>query len=82
MPTCAGPSSTPWTEPDGTARALGFAVALNRYWWVRSRRDEATSLLWEVLERPEAESEPELLCMALLIVGAFQDLVGPEKAAA
>ncbi len=67
-------------EPDGTARALGFAVALNRYWWVRSRRDEATSLLWEVLERPEAESEPELLCMALLIVGAFQDLVGPEKA--
>ncbi len=33
-------------EPDGTARALGFAVALSWYWWVRSRRDEATSLLW------------------------------------
>jgi len=67
-------------EPDGTARALGFAVALSRYWWVRSRRDEATSLLWEVLERPAARAEPELLCMALLIVGAFHDLVGPEKA--
>ena len=67
-------------EPDGTARALGFAVALSRYWWVRSRRDEATSLLWEVLERSEAQAEPELLCMALLIVGAFHDLVGLDKA--
>ncbi len=67
-------------EPDGTARALGLAVALSRYWWVRSRRDEATSLLWEVLERPEAQAEPELLCVALLIVGAFHDLVGLDKA--
>jgi len=67
-------------EPDGTARALGLAVALSRYWWVRSRRDEATSLLWEVLERPDAQDEPELLCVALLIVGAFPDFVGPETA--
>jgi len=67
-------------EPDGTARALGLAVALSRYWWVRSRREEATNLLWAVLERPEAQAEPQLLCAALLIVGAFHDHVGPDKA--
>jgi tetratricopeptide (TPR) repeat protein len=67
-------------EPDGTARALGFAVALNRYWWVRSRREEAAGLLSEVLERPEAQLEPRLLCPALLITGAFLDSIGPDTA--
>jgi predicted ATPase len=67
-------------EPEGTARALGFVVALSRYWWVRSRREEATDLLAEVLERPEALADPQLLCPALIITGAFVDSVGPERA--
>jgi predicted ATPase/class 3 adenylate cyclase len=67
-------------EPDGTARALGFAVALNRYWWVRARREEAAGLLSGVLERPEAQAEPQLLCAALLMTGAFIGSVGPEWA--
>jgi predicted ATPase len=67
-------------EPGGTARALRFVVALMRYWWGRSPRDVAASLLWTVLERPEAQGEPELLCQALPIVDAFLDFVGPDKA--
>jgi predicted ATPase len=67
-------------EPDGTARALGLVVPLSRYWWVRSRREEAADLLSEVLERPEAQAEPQLLCGALLSSGIFIDSVGTEKA--
>jgi len=67
-------------EPDGTARALGLVVSLSRYWWVRSRREEAADLLSEVLERPETQAEPQLLCLALLNSGVFIDSVGPGRA--
>ena len=67
-PTSGAPSSTPWTTPNGTAMVLRFAVALRYYWLARSRREEAFSLLVPVLERPEADAEPELLVDALVTV--------------
>jgi predicted ATPase/class 3 adenylate cyclase len=67
-------------EPEGTARALRLVVALSRYWWVRSSRDEAAGLIWSVLERPEVQAEPQLWCPALLIVAAWADFLGTEKA--
>ena len=45
-------------ERDGTERVLRFGVALQRYWRVRGRDEEAVSLLTSVLERPEAQADP------------------------
>jgi len=55
-------------ERDGTAQVLRFAVALRRYWWVRTRYEEAIELVMPVLETPEARAEPELLSAALVSV--------------
>jgi predicted ATPase/class 3 adenylate cyclase len=53
-------------EPDGTARVLQFGAALRWYWFARSRREEGFTILVPVLERPEADADPELLCRALV----------------
>jgi predicted ATPase len=45
-------------EPDGTSRVLRFGVALERYWAVRYRNEEAAGLLVPVLSRPEAAADP------------------------
>jgi len=52
-------------EPGGTTQALRFGVALWRYWWVRSRNEEAAGLLVPVLSRPEAATDPALFADAL-----------------
>jgi tetratricopeptide (TPR) repeat protein len=52
-------------EPGGTARVLRFGVALWRYWFVRSREEEATGLLVPALSRPEAAANPPLFAEAL-----------------
>jgi predicted ATPase/class 3 adenylate cyclase len=53
-------------DPEGTAPVVRFGAALRRYWWARSRREEAFNILVPVLERPEAEADPELLCRCLV----------------
>jgi tetratricopeptide (TPR) repeat protein len=55
------------SEPDGTVRVLRFGVALWRYWYARSREEEATGLLVPVLGRPEAAAEPALFAEALAV---------------
>jgi predicted ATPase/class 3 adenylate cyclase len=42
----------------GTTLVLRFGAALRFYWMVRSRNEEALSLLVPVLERPDARAEP------------------------
>jgi predicted ATPase/class 3 adenylate cyclase len=52
-------------SPDGTALVLRLGVALERYWWARSRLEEAFGLLVPVLRRPGADSDPRLFAAAL-----------------
>ena len=52
-------------RPDGTALVLRLGVALERYWWARSRLQEAFGLLVPVLRRPGADSDPRLFAAAL-----------------
>jgi predicted ATPase/class 3 adenylate cyclase len=56
---------------DETALVLRFAVALGRYWSVRSPSDEVVGLLLPVLERPEAKADLELLGAGLVAIGSF-----------
>jgi predicted ATPase/class 3 adenylate cyclase len=53
-------------DPDGTALVLRLGVALYRYWWARSRRQEAFGLLVPVLRRPDARADPGLFVAALV----------------
>jgi predicted ATPase len=53
-------------EPQKTAVALRFVVALRYYWFVRSRRYEALGLILPAIERPEARQDPELLAAATM----------------
>ncbi len=53
-------------RPDGTALVLRLGVALYRYWWARSRRQEAFDLLVPVLRRPDARADPGLFVAALV----------------
>jgi predicted ATPase/class 3 adenylate cyclase len=46
------------SRADGTTLVLRFGAALRFYWMVRSRNEEALSLLVPVLERPDAHTEP------------------------
>ncbi len=55
-------------ERDGTERVLRFGVALQRYWRVRGRNEEAVRLLTSVLERPEAQVDLKLFAAALVTV--------------
>jgi len=53
-------------RPDGTALVLRLGVALNSYWWVRSRQPETFGLLVPALRRPDAGSDPALFGAALV----------------
>ena len=53
-------------DPDGTAVVLRLGVALDRYWWARSRGQEAFGLLVPVLRRPDARADPGLFVAALV----------------
>ena len=52
-------------RPDGTAVVLRLGVALDRYWWARSRQQEGFGLLVPALRRPDAGADPALFAMAL-----------------
>jgi predicted ATPase len=54
------------SDPEGTAQVLRFGVALRRYWYTRSRDEEAFALLRPVLDRPDARADPELFAAALV----------------
>ena len=54
------------SDPDGTALVLRLGVALYRYWWARSRGQEAFGLLVPVLRRPDAGADPALFAAALV----------------
>ena len=53
-------------DPDGTALVLRLGVALDRYWWARSRLQEAFGLLVPALRRPDAGADPALFAAALV----------------
>jgi tetratricopeptide (TPR) repeat protein len=53
-------------RPDGTAVVLRLGVALDRYWWARSRLQEAFGLLVPALRRPGAGADPALFAAALV----------------
>jgi tetratricopeptide (TPR) repeat protein len=53
-------------RPDGTAVVLRLGVALDRYWWARSRQQEAFGLVVPVLRRPDAGADPALFAAALV----------------
>ena len=53
-------------RPDGTALVLRLGVALDRYWWARSRLQEGFGLLVPVLRRPGAGADPALFAAALV----------------
>ena len=57
-------------RPGGTAVVLRLGVALDRYWWARSRLQEAFGLLVPVLRRPDAGADPALFGAAL-VTAAF-----------
>jgi predicted ATPase/class 3 adenylate cyclase len=58
-------------RPDGTALVLRLGVALDRYWWARSRLQEGFGLLGPVLRRPDADADPALFVASLTVaVGA------------
>jgi predicted ATPase/class 3 adenylate cyclase len=54
------------SRPDGTSQVLRLGVALRRYWMARSRDEEALALLMPVLDRPEAQADPERFGAALV----------------
>ena len=64
-------------RPDGTGVVLRLGVALDRYWWARSRQQEAFGLLVPALRRPDARADPALFGAALdtaAVVAFFIDL--------
>ena len=62
-------------RPDGTALVLRLGVALSRYWWARSRLQEAFGLLVPVLRRPDAEADPALFATALVTAAYFAPII-------
>ena len=72
------------SRPDGTALVLRLGVALDRYWWARSRQQEAFGLLVPVLRRPDARADPALFAAALdvtAVVAFFIDLANARQLA-
>jgi predicted ATPase/class 3 adenylate cyclase len=53
-------------NPDGTTQVLRFGAALRRYWMTRFRDEAALALLMPVLDRPEAQADPQVLGAALV----------------
>lgn len=66
-------------DPGGTSQVLRFAVALQRFWRVRSRFD-AIELLMPVLKRSEARDDPALLNQALITVATVARYIGMSTA--
>jgi predicted ATPase/class 3 adenylate cyclase/tetratricopeptide (TPR) repeat protein len=62
-------------DPDGTAVVLRLGVALDRYWWARSRLQEAFGLLVPVLRRPGARADPALYAAALVTARAVAEFI-------
>ena len=60
-PISAAPSNTPSRLPEATALAMRFAAALGRYWLAQPRATEMLAPLVAVLERSDADADPELL---------------------
>jgi predicted ATPase/class 3 adenylate cyclase len=52
-------------DPDATAQVLRLGVALKRYWIMRTLIGEGLALLLPVLDRPQAQADPQLLAAAL-----------------
>ena len=64
-------------RPDGTARVLRFAAALQRYWMTRSQDAEGLALLVPVLQRPDARADPGRYVAAALtaaLLGLGRDI--------
>jgi len=53
-------------NPDGTTQVLRFGAALRRYWMTRFGDEEALALLMPVLDRPEAQADPQVFAAALV----------------
>jgi predicted ATPase/class 3 adenylate cyclase len=53
-------------EVHGTAQVLRFGAALKRYWRSGTQEEEALALLLPVLDRPDAQADPERFETALL----------------
>jgi predicted ATPase/class 3 adenylate cyclase len=69
-------------SPDGTAQVLRLGVALRRYWMARSKDEEALALLMPVLDRPEAQADPELFGAALVtaaIAARYADVTAAQR---
>jgi predicted ATPase/class 3 adenylate cyclase len=62
-------------RPDGTALVLRLGVALNSYWWVRSRQPETFGLLMPALRRPDAGADPALFSAALVTATILANLI-------
>ena len=54
-------------DPNGTPLVLRLGVALDNYWWARSRLQEVCELLMPALERPDAGDDPALFAAALCV---------------
>jgi len=64
-------------DPNGTEQVLRLGVALQRYWIMRHRDEEAFALLMPALDRPEARADAELYVAALVtaaLVAGFVDV--------
>ena len=69
-------------SPDGTTQVLRLGVALRRYWMARSKDEEALALLMPVLDRPEAQADPELFGAALVtaaIAARYADVTAAQR---
>jgi predicted ATPase/class 3 adenylate cyclase len=71
-------------RPDGTAVVLRLGVALERYWWARSRQQEGFRLLVPALRRSDADADPALFAAALFtgaLVACLVDLAATRQLA-
>ena len=61
-------------DPNEINRLLRFCVALARYWWVRSRSEDAVAICLPAMERPEARGNPALFASAMAtVIGGVLD---------
>jgi predicted ATPase len=67
-------------RPDGTEQVLRLSAALQRYWRARDRDEEALALLMPVLDRPDAQKNPELFGTALVTAVIAARLIDIQEA--
>jgi predicted ATPase len=60
---------------DGTALVLRLGVALDRYWWARSRLQETFGLLVPALRQPGARADPALFAAALTTAATVAEFI-------